>query len=331
MVTNSGRVVLMRLFVILRKTRLSPLHLRVRCAGCSRLGLFLTISANAGSVGFSQEKPSALYQPDWSVLERHPDEASRFREHFEALQQGESSAAFENAIQALSTVLTREKSWVDGHWRVSLLYIDSAGQFTSRKQDFPEASALLKQAAEHASECLRVAENNPLCQFAQAATFGSQATIDGVIASLKNARAMHKLLVAVRSSGVDYDLGSKGTLQENVLHALGMFKRLVPDSFMVNMMFGIRGNLKESVALHTEALKVFGPSPCALVMTAVSRMCFARDQGDANLLAEAKGQLARAQGMSSREFDENICIRDAGRILEDNSLSCDYHRAALAD
>ncbi len=271
------------------------------------------------------------YKPDLGPLKANSEAFQKYQKNMAVLQQRDSAGHYDGALGALESVLNENPKWKDGQWMMAHLAISYSMAFKAKKEDFPKSRRLLKRAEKHSKRCLELDEKNPLCRYVMAATYGGLATIDGIVASLKFGKDMQEHFLAVYKSEVDYDFGTKGSLRANVRHALGMFRRLVPDSMMVSLTFGIRGDLEESVKFHREAAEHFELAPCSTLMTGLAEYCYADDEGDSGLKKSALERVRSVTQMQTSEFDEGICIRDAHKILADPDLSCSYHRAILAE
>ena len=109
--------------------------------------------------------------------------------------------------------------------------------------------------------------------------------------------------------------------------ALGIFYRAVPDSFIVRLFQGIRGNLDKSVLHNRKAIDLSPNNITHNKELGVSLLCRGKKKGREDDIMEGKKYLQRALELPARDARDRIDQEDSKRLLADHSLSCRYSRS----
>lgn len=265
-----------------------------------------------------------VYPYDGSGFERHPElhkEWADLREQWKG--KVAPPEALKRQMELMDTLAKREPKWIDGYWIASDAAFQYGNSFQDKK-DFPLAKQAFLRGKAFAENCLKIRPENPLCKFYLGVNLGKIASIDGIFASLKNAKLVQKLWLETVNSPYQHQFGPNTSLQGAARYALGMFYRLVPDLRLLEWLFDVKGDLSKSVAFHQGALKYDVPNVCTLTMLAVAYICegksdFSTKSGKAGY---AQLQAAKKLPVTSALFAS--CAKDLPRLEQDPKLACGY-------
>ena len=167
-------------------------------------------------------------------------------------------------------------------------------------------------------------DNFVICRMFYASNVAGAAAINGIIDSLRHGEDVHRIWLETTRSGINYQFNQEISLQGAAHYALGLFYRLVPDSSVIEWVFGIRGSLTESVNMHRKSVEIDGPSSCNSLMLAVSLIC-AKEKEDYRVEAEEINYyLDIALNYRTQDLNQKICIEGSKRITRFPELACGY-------
>jgi hypothetical protein len=141
---------------------------------------------------------------------------------------------------------------------------------------------------------------------------------------LKNAKTVEKLWLEVLASNVNYHFYPSITMQGSVRYGLGMFYRLVPDMWLIEWLFDVRGSLDKSIKLHREGIAFDGTNACSDIMLAVSLICKAKGDRKTQLGQEGFALLDKAANSDTQNLNLKLCVTDAQKVAEEPSRACGY-------
>ena len=226
-------------------------------------------------------------------------------------------------LELLEIISKAEPEWIDGYWMRGEAAFQLGNSMTSPK-NMKESRAIFVKGQEATETCLKKAPDNPLCKMFLGASLGKISSIDGIFSSLRRASVVEGLWLEVVKSGVDYQLNPASSLQGAARYALGLYYRLVPDSFILKMMFGARGDIKKSVAFHKESVEMDGGNSCNLMMLGVSEICAAKADVKDKLTQDGLRNLADAKAKPVASALSKTCVADISKIEKDPSMACGY-------
>lgn len=226
-------------------------------------------------------------------------------------------------LELLEIISKAEPEWIDGYWMRGEAAFQLGNSMTNPK-DMKASRAIFVKGQEATEACLKKAPDNALCKMFLGASLGKIASIDGIFSSLRRASVVEGLWLDVVKSGVDYQLNPTSTLQGSARYALGLYYRLVPDSFILKMMFGARGDIKKSVAYHKESVAADGGNSCNLMMLGVAQICAAKADVKDQQAQDGLKNLAAAKSKPVTSALAKTCANDIPKIEKDPSMACGY-------
>ena len=236
------------------------------------------------------------------------------------------------AQEKFDELLKATQPWMDQEkrpevlWRYIRVLID-----TYEVRNAPDAEKLRAYALAEklARRCLALpdAKEHPHCHFYLGAALGRQGTVKGVLQSLGDAKEVeHIWLKGLQlARGKPQYVLDGAPLEAEFDYVLGIYYRLVPEWWMIQMLFGTRGDLQKSIAYQRAAVKLH-PELARQIELAVSLLCRGDKEDDAAQTREGKALLqAVVAAPAPREVDR-VDQRTAQKVLADPSLACGYSR-----
>lgn len=259
---------------------------------------------------------------------------SLFKEYRELVNQSEQRAVTQadliKRFDLMSEVAKQNPEWVDGQW----LMASEAFQLASiyiKDEEHGRAIDVYKKGAEAAEHCASLVPNLPLCNDFWGANLAKVAMLNGVFSSLRSAQRIEQLWQSVVDSDINFRFTREVTLQGSVHYALGMFYRLIPDSFIIEWFFSVRGSIDRSIHHHRQNLAIDGITPCGNVMLAASLLCKSKAEAVNPLTVEAIQLIDAIAGFKSFDLNQRNCLRKASSLKEQPDLGCGFTIAIQLD
>jgi hypothetical protein len=227
----------------------------------------------------------------------------------------------------LKRLLEEDPRWLDGYG----LFAGEAFMLAStyhEPKDYPKAKDVLDQAIQKVDGLVEREPQALLAKFFLAAAMAKKSSLDGIMSSLRYGSRIRRLWEEVLASQKDLWFRPNVSLQGSVRYGLGMFYRLVPDRWMMQRLFAIRGNLERSVALHREGLHLNPEDPCASLMLAASLLCQSGVKSPHEMPEEAAQLLEKARRLPSFDKNQTLCQLDSERLQRRPAIACHYSQTA---
>ena len=267
------------------------------------------------------------YQVNVKPLQKYPDIAFEFQTlHNKFQRQPLSNEEHQRRIEILETVLEQEPKWLDGYWLHGSESFILGSSYPSEK-DFPKARAILQNGLEKIKVCLSIAKDHMLCRFFYGSLLAKIASIDGIFASLKHGRTIRDSFQQVTEAQYNLQFRPNVSLMGAAHYGLGLFYRLVPDIFLVDWIWGIRGDLEKSISLHKKAVTYDQGNPCSLLMLSVAQLCKYHHQKEHSEFKSALKTLDRIQSITPIDTPQEVCVSESFKIKQTPSRTCGYTQA----
>lgn len=282
------------------------------------------------STGLQAEVPSYQKYPfdDSPFQNKDPD---GYRE-FKGLQGKEGRDTIKRRLDILAAVHKDLKDWIDGYWMLADLYVSLGSTYTQTDTSVAHPLDVAREyhlkAKALTEKCLEKSPGHAICHFYLGAAIGSIATVDGIFANLTKGKFVKQNFDAGYEAKYNHVFDGGTSFQGLVRYALGIYYRLVPDLFVLQFLFGIRGDMQKSIEMHREAIALDGNSfACYNIMLAVSLLCQGDGDSDHPATVEGNALLVKTSQMVSKSSNDQICIQDAKGVLQDPSKACGYSMA----
>lgn len=169
-------------------------------------------------------------------------------------------------------------------------------------------------------------------KFARGVVMARLGTSRGVLASLGMAKDIEQAWLDTVASPYRYHaIGEEEQLPCDAYLALGIYYRMIPDSWLVNMIAGVRGSLDKSLEMHEKSVACSGPRIRSLKELAVTQLCKGTTNKDPVMLAAGVATINRYLTLKPSMEADIIDLKHAGRLLGDPNLACGYSRDGQQD
>ena len=182
----------------------------------------------------------------------------------------------------------------------------------------------------------KVAPTDGSCWYWVATGLGRRSTAKGVLNSLFTAKDVEKAWLKGLSLNPQYKTAGGEPQMNNIRYGLGVFYRMVPDSWLVKLVAGVRGDIRKAVAYFRDAVAA---EPYRIELRkelAVALLCWA-DRDDAAATSATEGRAILEQILAGK-FDgpdprntDATDKRHARELLNDPSIACGYSRDGVQD
>ncbi len=267
------------------------------------------------------------YQIDMKPFKNRPGlalEYQKLHEKFNA--QPLSIAEHRRRMEIVDELLRASPKWIDGYWLLATDTFFMSAELAYYKK-FDAAKAVLERGLQATSSCLGLDKKKFLCSFFEAALIAKKASIDGIFSSLSQGKKVHDLWQQVIDRKRNIIFQRNVSLLGSAHYGLGLFYRLVPDFFLIDWFWGIRGNLDKSIEHHRLALRYDPENPCANLMLAVSLLCKANGESSRVEFQEAQHLLKKTETSPAIDMAQKVCLNDVPNIRKHPDRTCGYTQA----
>lgn len=189
-----------------------------------------------------------------------------------------------------------------------------------------EKDRFLTEGVGYARECLEIAPDDINCQLNLATLLGRWSTNQGILKGAFNAEEVRDAMLKASTTDQHYRYPSGNTARGASYYALGIFFRLAPDSFFIELFFGVRGNVDTSIAYFQKARTTKTDQIELYTELAASQFCKAERDDSAEAASDARQSIAVCQSIKAKSGIDKISQGDCARLLADPSLGCGYSR-----
>jgi len=259
-----------------------------------------------------------------------PGQVDASSPHFEleqAYTEAEDYAAFQRLEQRIDALLAEAAEDADLYWMKSRAMFEQ-GELVDRSAGI-DMVAHYQAMAKSSEKGLELRPGDPHLRFAHGIALARLGTTKGVLSSLFLARDVEADWLAA-TEGSYASLGGEEALPTDAYHALGVFYRLVPDWWIVQVIAGTRGSLDKSLEMHEKAV-AGRVSIDSLKELGVTELCIAESRGDDAMRARAMATFDRALAMPAHGAKHQIDHQHIRGMKVDPSMACEYSRDGQQD
>jgi hypothetical protein len=225
-----------------------------------------------------------------------------------------------------------EKADKDLYW-MAARFMYEVGERFQRTDDSIDKEAWYQEMADLTDAGLAMAPGDPHLRFARGIAMGRLGTTRGVLSSLFMAKDVESDWLAV-ANDPDFKYASIDGNEElpcDSFHALGIYYRLVPDWWIVQVLAGTRGDLDQSLAWHQKATRCKPNETQNWKELGVTQLCLGQKRGDQALLDAGNASLRKVLSLRPDTPRQRIDLKHAQMLLDDPSLACEYSRDGQQD
>lgn len=249
--------------------------------------------------------------------------------HFD-LEETYAAGHFEEGLAEARRRFAEDPTDADLTWHIARFLFEIGEQVDRNDTSFDKVG-LYTEMQDIAEQGLELRPGDPHITFARGVATGRLGTTRGVIASLFSAKHIERDWKAVSNSGFSYSsLDGNERLPCDADLALGIFYRLVPDSFVVQMLAGTRGSLEKSER-HLSKADQCAPGRIGTIKElGVTQLCMG-SKGDAHAMSDGLASLARGRQQTAVSVTDRIDHKHIDMLLADPEMACGYSRDGQQD
>jgi hypothetical protein len=266
----------------------------------------------------------AAYQ---SFVPSVPGQAAPGDPHFD-LEVLYTAKRFEQGLALTQARLEQEPSDLALAWMEARFYYE-LGEL--HDEDF-DKEAWYEQMLARVERALDLHPADPHLLFLHGLAMGRLGTTRGVLATLFYVDDVEAAWLAAEAAGTRYaSLGLEEHLPCDHALVLGIFYRIIPDSWIIELITDTRGDLDKSLAYHESSCSCSPDRIRSLIERAVSELCIGHSRDDAALLARGHATLAHIQSLSPSLPTDFIDQEHAVVLAAHPELACGYSRDGMQE
>ncbi|MEQ1506813.1 MAG: hypothetical protein ABMB14_31590 [Myxococcota bacterium] len=284
--------------------------------------------ASAGDAAVGPVTPAApAVVPDWAVLPGQcpPDDPDYDLELM--YHQGRFKDGLAACDARLKAAPTSDLYWLKARFMYEI------GETFQRTDTSIDKVAWYQSMLDAAEAGLKLAPDDPHLHFARGVAMGRLGTTRGVLSSLFMAKDVESdwLLVANHPTWTYASLGGNEVLPCDAFHALGIYYRLVPDWWIIQMIAGTRGDLDQSEAWNLRSTQCKPDEVENWKELGATRLCMGQKRNDPARVAEGVKSLNHGLTVTAVTPRQKLDRSHIQMLIADPSLACEYSRDGQQD
>jgi tetratricopeptide (TPR) repeat protein len=201
------------------------------------------------------------------------------------------------------------------------------GEQVDRKDKDFDKIALYQEMLDLLNKALELDPGNAHLLFNRGIALGRLSTTRGVLSSLANLKAVEADWIASANAPYRYrSLEDSEIMPCSAYLTLGIFYRLVPESWLVGVLAGTRGDLDKSLMWLEKADQCSPGRIGILKELGVTQICLGDRRKQPEFKARGLTTLSRALTLPDQHTTGALDKRHIGKIIADPSLACGYSR-----
>ena len=248
-------------------------------------------------------------------------------EPWESLWKGELAVREADDKEAYKLLRELQRKYPDNHqvyWLLAKVLF-----FRAEKMEEGAVEAkdkVLTEGIEWAEKCISLKPNDINCQLHYGTLIGRWSTNKGIFKALFNGKVVEKAWVKAIATKEHYRFPSSNTSLGATYYGLGIFYRLVPDSWFLNLIAGVRGSIDKAMKYLRLAHQTKRNQIELYTELAAAHYC--KWDRDDDLGAKAKGDnyVAECVKLPVPDAINAISQKDCHRLLGTPTMGCGYSR-----
>lgn len=177
------------------------------------------------------------------------------------------------------------------------------------------------------NQALTLDPGNAHLLFNRGVALGRLSTTRGVMSSIANLKSVEADWLAAAGAAYRYrSLDGGESMPCSAYLTLGIFYRLVPDSWIVGVIAGVRGDLDKSL-MWLEKADTCHPNRIGIVKEmGATQLCIGQTRKQPEMTARGVATLTRVLGMPPSHTTGALDQQHARKMIDDPSLACSYSR-----
>jgi tetratricopeptide (TPR) repeat protein len=190
---------------------------------------------------------------------------------------------------------------------------------------------LLAEGVQWAQECLDMDPKEINCLLHYGTLVGRSSTNAGIFNTLSKGAVVEGAWLGAVSSNQHYRFPSANTSLGATYYGLGIYYRLVPDSWWLDLFFGIRGDIDRAIKYLERALGTKADQVELYTELAAANLCkFDREDSD-TARETANRWIARCSKLKAKDPLNEISQRHCKMLKKNPDLGCGYSRDGQQD
>ncbi len=174
--------------------------------------------------------------------------------------------------------------------------------------------------------------SDPHLLFLHGLAMGRLGTTRGVLSTLGFVDDVEAAWLAAEAAGTRYaSLGLEEHLPCDHALVLGIFYRIIPDSWIIELITGTRGDIDKSLAYHEASCSCSPDRIRSMIELAVTQLCIGHSRDDAAMLAQGQATLSRIRALPPSLPTDLIDQEHAPLLAAHPELACGYSRDGMQE
>jgi len=189
-----------------------------------------------------------------------------------------------------------------------------------------EKAAILERGFSFAERCVEVAPNDINCLLHFGTLLGRVSTNRGIISSAANGDDVEDHWLRALQTKEHYRFPSANTSLGAVNYGLGIFYRLVPDSWLMSLLFGVRGDIGKAVKYLQASMKTKSDEVELYTELVAASYCKAERDDDSAALKLGHDYVTQCQSKKADTVLRKLSQSHCGKLRNNPTLGCGYSR-----
>ena len=189
-----------------------------------------------------------------------------------------------------------------------------------------EKAAILERGFSFAEQCVDVAPKDINCLLHFGTLLGRVSTNRGIISSAANGDDVEDHWLRALDTKEHYRFPSANTSLGAVNYGLGIFYRLVPDSWIMSLFFGVRGDIGKAVKHLQAAMKTKSDEVELYTELVAASYCKAERDDDSAALKLGHDYVKQCQTKPATSVLRKLSQSHCGKLRDNPALGCGYSR-----
>ena len=273
---------------------------------------------------------ASVWGADASIVDARPGLVTESSPHYD-LEVLYDQGRMDEGLERAQAQLAQHPEDVDLYWHTARFMFEVGERFDRTDKSIDKV-AWYENMVHIFERGLRRDPTNAHLLFGLGIAKGRLGTTKGVLASLFMAKDVEAAWLKTVSSSYRYSsIRGQEQLPCDAYLCLGIFYRLVPDSFIVELIGGTRGSLSKSIS-NLERSDRCGPGRIGtLKELGISQLCKGEKSKDDALVVAGRSTLLRARALPPEGDTDVTDIRHIDMLLANPKLACGYSRDGQQD
>ena len=189
-----------------------------------------------------------------------------------------------------------------------------------------EKGKLLEEGVQWAKECMDMAPQDINCLLHYGTLVGRSSTNAGIFNTLSKGAVVEGAWWGAVSTSQHYRFPSANTSLGATYYGLGIYYRLVPDSWWLDLFFGIRGDINRSIKYLERAMGTKTDQVELYTELAAANLCKFDREDSSNAKEAADRWIKTCLKLKPKDPLNVLSQRDCTRLKNDPDLGCGYSR-----